>query len=140
MCLSSYFEGRKHMSNKEILEIFGEYDKAVAEIKESLKKSDSMSGSMEWCFYREDYDEITEEMEKCFNGENYFSICISWDLEIDKEEYGKGDKVIDLNNDMKFTISFTENGADLCLVMDNEIIKQNSVTEDDLFRVLRKLL
>lgn len=38
---------------------------------------------MEWCFYREDYDEVTEEMEEVFDGEDFASISIEWNLSIE---------------------------------------------------------
>ena len=35
---------------------------------------------MEWFFYKEDYEVITDEMEKVFNGEDVASITIEWSL------------------------------------------------------------
>lgn len=68
-------------TNKEILDIFGEYEKVIMDIGEHVVKGKS-SGSMEWFFYREDYDTITPEMEEIFDGEDIASICIEWSLDI----------------------------------------------------------
>lgn len=68
-------------TNKEILDIFGEYEKVIMDIGEQVVRGKS-SGSMEWFFYREDYDEITPEMEEIFDGEDVASICIEWSLDI----------------------------------------------------------
>lgn len=67
------------MTNKEILEIFGEYEKVKTEIAERVYKGEFF-GSMEWFFYKEDYEVITDEMEKVFNGEDVASITIEWGL------------------------------------------------------------
>ena len=69
-------------TNREILDIFGEYEKIVTEINEKISFGET-SGSMEWCFYREDYDEVTEEMEEVFAGEDTASIFIEWNLSIE---------------------------------------------------------
>ncbi len=68
-------------SVKEILDIFGEYEKAVETINEHISQGET-SGSMEWFFFREDYENITEEMEEIFDGEDTNSICIDWELNI----------------------------------------------------------
>lgn len=69
---------------KEILEIFGEYKKAVIDIGEKIAAGQD-SGSMEWFFYKEDYDEITPEMVEIFGDYDNASICIEWGLNIDNE-------------------------------------------------------
>lgn len=69
-------------TNKEILDIFGEYDKVVAEVCERVANGKT-SGTMEWFFYREDYDVITDDMEKIFKGFDDASICIEWNLSIE---------------------------------------------------------
>ena len=69
-------------TNKEILEIFREYTKVVIELSERIAKGET-SGSMEWFFYKDDYDEITEEMEEIFDGEETTSILIEWCLNIE---------------------------------------------------------
>ena len=48
---------------KEILDIFGEYDQVVEDISESIKRGQT-SGAMEWFFFKNDYETITEEMEQ----------------------------------------------------------------------------
>ena len=68
-------------TNKEILDIFGEYEKVIMDIDEQVVRGVSL-GSMEWFFYREDYDTITPEMEEVFNGRDVASICIEWSLDI----------------------------------------------------------
>lgn len=68
-------------STKEILDIFGEYEKVTIEIGEDISRGRT-HGSMEWFFFREDYDEITKEMEEVFDGEDTTSICIDWSLNI----------------------------------------------------------
>lgn len=68
-------------TSDDVLKIFGEYDKVVEEVL--LRSSNGeLSGSMEWCFYREDYQEITEEMEEVFNGENFASVTIDWNVSL----------------------------------------------------------
>lgn len=73
---------RVFKTNKEILEIFGEYTKVVIELSERIAKGET-SGSMKWFFYKDDYDEITEEMEEIFDGEETTSILIEWCLNIE---------------------------------------------------------
>ena len=66
---------------KEILDIFGEYDQVVEDISESIKRGQT-SGAMEWFFFKNDYETITEEMEEIFDGKDTASICIDWELNI----------------------------------------------------------
>ena len=40
------------------------------------------AGTLEWVFFREDYDDITEEMEEIFDGEDTTSVCAEWELKI----------------------------------------------------------
>ena len=70
-----------NQTTKEILDIFGEYEKVIDTISEHIFARET-SGSMEWFFYRDDYDDITPEMEEFFNGEDMESIFIDWNLDI----------------------------------------------------------
>lgn len=68
-------------TNREILEIFGEYEKVVETVIENINYGKTC-GSMKCFFYKEDYEEITVEMEETFNGDDLASICIEWNLSI----------------------------------------------------------
>lgn len=69
----------ENKTNKEILDIFGEYEKVVLEIGEKISRGET-SGSFEWFFYKEDYDNITKEMEEIFGEYENTSINIEWNL------------------------------------------------------------
>lgn len=68
-------------TTKEILDIFGEYHKAISNISEYISRGET-KGSFEWFFFREDYDEVSDEMEEVFDGENFASIVVNWSLSI----------------------------------------------------------
>ena len=68
-------------STKEILDIFGEYEDVVNYISEYVSLG-RVSGTTDWIFYKEDYDNITPEMEELFDGADATFIEISWQLNI----------------------------------------------------------
>lgn len=65
----------------EILELFGEYDRALDMISERVFNGD-LCGAFGIVVYKDEHDEITEEMEEYFNGEDEYEIYVEWDLEI----------------------------------------------------------
>ena len=67
----------------EILELFGEEERALDMISERVFQGD-LCGRFGIVVYRDDIDgEITEEMEEYFDGEDEYEILVEWDLNIE---------------------------------------------------------
>ena len=72
----------ENRTTKEILDIFGEYDKVIDTIGDDIKEGET-SGEFEWCFYLEEYDKVTKEMAEIFNGDDFASVTIKWKIDIE---------------------------------------------------------
>ena len=72
---------RTCVATTEILELFGEYDRALDMISERVFHGD-LCGEFSIMVYKNDLDEITEDMEEYFGEDDEYEIYVEWDLEI----------------------------------------------------------
>lgn len=73
-------------TNNELLGIMGDYPKFKAYVIEKMQEG-YYKGTVDWSFYRDDYDEDLYKLNKeiydeVFNGEDEVKITINWSLEI----------------------------------------------------------